>query len=212
MAHQPWICAPGIHHDWVVRGSMELRSLANTTCSGYRAQDHFKKKGSKPLSTQPQAPRNRYMSSRVGPWGNEKLFLSLEDEIFKSQESDILGEYWHRCRTFKCGVGLVVSMLAVHPGPYIQATGVKVSVTAQIQVCNGVSRQFGSCLKWRSRANKPRREGWRLVWNRKTIVVFPSHKAYQCTIVSLSVHPDSTIRALSVHAHSEAPYTGCAYG
>ena len=47
-------------------------------------------------------------------------------------------------------VGIVVSILA-----FTQATGVQVPVTAQIQICNGVPRQFESCLKWRSQAYKP---------------------------------------------------------
>ena len=58
-------------------------------------------------------------------------------------------------------VGVVVSMLALHADAgrcrQMHATGVQVTVTAQIQICNGVPWQFGSCLKWRSRAYKPRR-------------------------------------------------------
>ena len=54
---------------------------------------------------------------------------------------------------------VVVSMLAVHAGDWVQ-----VPVTAQIQICSGVKQQFGSCLKWRSRAYKPQREGCLVVW------------------------------------------------
>ena len=40
-------------------------------------------------------------------------------------------------------------------------------VAAGIHNRNGVPQQFGSCLKWRSRANKPSREWCLIVWKMK---------------------------------------------
>ena len=56
---------------------------------------------------------------------------------------------WGKSYTFhtECFWTSRIRSYSIHSTPY------------QSQICNGVPRQFRSCLKWRSRAYKPRREG-----------------------------------------------------
>ena len=88
-----------------------------------------------------------------------------------------------------CAVGVVVSMLALHPGPYMQAPSVHVLVTAQIQNHNGVPRQFGSCLKLMSWVNQPRGEVRLVVWKTRQV----KHPGYYilgqvCALVSTTMY------------------------
>ena len=66
-------------------------------------------------------------------------------------------------------IRVVVSMLALHTGNWGSNTD-----GGPNSKRNGVPRQFDLCLKWRSQANKPRREGWLVVWKTKMRHVFNS--------------------------------------
>ena len=58
-------------------------------------------------------------------------------------------------------VGVMFSLLALHAGD--QGSSHIMNLNHNV-----VPWQFGSCLKWRSRANKPWRDEWLVVWKTKT--------------------------------------------
>ena len=86
----------------------------------------------------------------MGGWVHKRVVREREGRERGERERERVGGKWLAC------------------WPYMQATGVQVPVTARIQNCNGVPWQFESCLRWRSRAYKPQREGWLVVWTTKT--------------------------------------------
>ena len=66
-------------------------------------------------------------------------------------------------------------------------TGVKIPSPAWIQNCNHVPRQFESCLKWRSQANKHQREGW-LVFVKMFKMTSWDHNKTFCESVCLQLN------------------------